>query len=261
MKYRPLLLDAAAAAVISALICAASDELVFMSFAVPLVVACRMFAWRLWRLGPLRNELAFFALCTLIGGFNDWNTVCLHGVYDYTVPAFFPDTTTVPCWMLLYWGVILRSLVSLTSGLVRRDRVRCFGDRPALKVVLQLALVLATRLMIFRHFEDPWLSWLPFVIATVVYLALFGITRAQGLLFVGMILVGVAIEALYIQVGGLHAYPLGVLGGVPIWIAVWWGLALLIWGDIGGRLQAACSSVTMRAEHPVTRRGSVRGHH
>ena len=43
---------------------------------------------------------------------------------------------------------------------------------------------------------------------------------------------GPAVEIAYIQLGGLHRYQLGWLGGVPMWIALWWVLAILIWDDL-----------------------------
>ena len=52
------------------------------------------------------------------------------------------------------------------------------------------------------------------------------------------LLAGTAIESLYINVGGLHQYHLGWFGGVPLWIALWWTLSLVIWDDFSGRLQA-----------------------
>jgi hypothetical protein len=58
---------------------------------------------------------------------------------------------------------------------------------------------------------------------------------------------GPLIEILYIQLGGLHQYDLGWLGGVPLWIALWWLLAVLVWKDLAYRLEARlkhiCSKV------------------
>jgi len=39
-------------------------------------------------------------------------------------------------------------------------------------------------------------------------------------------------------VGGLHHYALGWFAGVPLWIAPWWLLGLLVWKDLGWRLLA-----------------------
>lgn len=47
---------------------------------------------------------------------------------------------------------------------------------------------------------------------------------------------GAIVEVAYIQGGGLHRYHLGWIGGVPLWIALWWPLAVLVWGDLARRL-------------------------
>lgn len=244
---RAVAIDLAATAAIGVAVCAVADALVVMSALVPLVVALRFALW--WRLpagerGRPRVELALFAICTVVGAANDWNTVVGHGVYRYEVPADLPALSTIPTWMLLYWGLILRFVLTVfhwrRSGLGRAgDGVwlgRRTSVRPLLKVLLLLGLVLATRQAIYRLYDHVLWSWLPFAVAILAYLALFRPERARLRLLVIVVAIGPAVEALYIQVGHLHAYRLGWLGGVPLWIALWWGLAALVWDDIGTRL-------------------------
>ena len=98
---RSLAVDGAAVLAISITICAGSDQLLFMSVFVPAVVVARFVAWA--RLQPARPrrlgaEAVFFSLCTLTGGLNDWRSVVGHGIYDYDVPVYFPELTTIPLW-------------------------------------------------------------------------------------------------------------------------------------------------------------------
>jgi hypothetical protein len=245
---RELAVDAATIALGSVAISLASQELVLMTALMPALVLARFAAWRLVaRGGPLAVEAAFFAACTALGAFNDWNSVVNHRIYDYTVPVFFPTVTTIPLWMLLFWGMILRFLLALAlwerlgPPPVPEDAVR-LGRRvrvsPALKVALQLALVLITRQAIYRTYLDPVWSWLPFLAAAGAYAWLFGFPPHARRLAALMLIGGPLIEILYIQVGHLHAYHLGWLGGVPLWIALWWVVAVMVWTDLGRRLHA-----------------------
>jgi hypothetical protein len=249
---RELILDGATIAVISAAICVAADQVAEMTVFVPSVIAARTVVWAALRgRGAWRGEVAFLAICAAIGGFNDWNTVVHHEVYAYTVPHFFPQLSSIPLWMLLFWGMILRFVFTLSRwrGLdppaKPRDTVR-LGRRhiqsPGLKVALLLALVLITRQCIYRTYDDPVLSWLPFLLAGVLYLALFPPTRTELRLGVFTLVLGPAVEVLYIQAGGLHQYELGWLGGVPVWIAIWWVVGVWVWSDLGWRIHRAVAA-------------------
>jgi hypothetical protein len=245
-----LAVDALAIAAISAAICVASHRLRVMAALVPALILLRFGAWA--RLPPgerptaLSAEVVFFAICALVGGFNDWNSVVRHGIYDYDVPAEFPRVSTIPFWMLLYWGMILRAAATLAQWRGLRPPARLRNDihlrnavveSAALKVVVSVLLVVLTRLSIYRHARDPVLSWLPFAAALPVYALLFRPGR-HGLWLAGVALVaGPAIEILYIHVGRLHHYQLGWLAGVPLWIALWWVLAMWVWSDLAVRLQ------------------------
>lgn len=225
---RGFTIDAAAVAVVSALICAASDHLLLMTVAVPAVIAVRLLLWWSWR------EVAFFALCTLLGAANDWLSVMHYDVYDYTVPHYFA-ASDIPVWMLLFWGMVLRFLATLFWW------PRLFSPAPSRGVAIArlavgLALVLATRQMIYRWYGDPIASWLPFAIAIVLYVALFPPTRDDWIVAAVMLVGGPLVEIAYIQIGNLHRYDLGWLGGVPVWIALWWVLAALVWKDVSGRI-------------------------
>ncbi len=236
-------LDAAALLTISAAICVAADQLVFMTVFVPVVLALRFAGWaRVHGAYSLLPEGLFFGICLVLGGFNDWNSVVAHGIYEYTVPHFF-EWTTIPVWMLVFWGLILRFFVTfatwerLDAGSEPRDLVRLVGSRPALKVALQLVLVVLTRQLIYRFYADPIWSWVPFLIAAGVYFALFPPDRAELHLVAWVIVIGPLVEIVYIGIGGLHRYHLGWIAGVPLWIALWWVVAVLVWKDLGRRIE------------------------
>lgn len=244
---RQMAVDAVAVLVVSVAILVASDRLVLMTVLVPVVWLARLVLFVRWSPPGRRPgvEAAFLILCTLLGGFNDWMSVVHHRVYDYAVPVFSPDLTTIPFWMLLFWGLVLRSVASfawwrgLDPGAAPSNRVG-FGplrrDSAPLRVALQLALVLGTRQVIYRTHDDPLWSWLPFAAALGLYALLFGLDRADRRLALAFAVGGPLVEVLYIQLGGLHRYHLGWLGGVPLWIALWWVLAVLIWKDLSPRL-------------------------
>ena len=234
---REFLIDAAAVIAVSTLICTVSDQLALMTIAVPAIIALRLVLW--WSV----HELAFFGLCTLLGGVNDWLSVMHYEVYDYTVPHYFA-ASDIPVWMLLFWGMVLRFLATLfhwrrLSSPEPRDAIYVRSKpwyNATAKVAIELALVISTRQMIYRWYGDPVLSWLPFAVALAVYALLFRPNRHERLLIAVMVIGGPLVEALYIQLGTLHRYDLGWLSGVPLWIALWWVLAALVWKDISGRI-------------------------
>ncbi|MEK7690022.1 MAG: hypothetical protein AAB425_03275 [Bdellovibrionota bacterium] len=185
--------------------------------------------WAWWR-SPVERRLldvSLLVVATLVGGFNDFNTVVLHGVYRYTVEVFSPATGGIPLWMLLFWGLIMRFAASF-SWTVAGD-VKIGGSKnPALRIAFLLSLVIATRLSIFRLYLDPVWSWMPFALATALYFVVLQPGRSTYLLFFLIATFGTAGEALLIQVAGLHEYHLPMFGGVPLWITLWWSLAILI---------------------------------
>jgi hypothetical protein len=231
-----------------------AHRLPLMTALVPALFALRMALW--WRASrprsaPVAAELLLLAICTALGAFNDWNSVVRQRVYDYTVPVYFPELSTIPIWMLLFWGLVLRLMLTVASSgrlgatAAPRNLVRLgarLGANAALRVGLMLLLLLGTRQAIYRFSLDPFLSWLPFAGALALFPFLFGLDRHE-LRILGVTLVaGPLVEILYIQVAGLHRYRLGWLGGVPLWILLWWLLALLLWKDIGRRMQARLES-------------------
>lgn len=247
--------DALVIVVVSVAIACFSQRLLLMSVFVPAVVLARFVCWaRLSteeRGGALAPEIVFFLICTLLGGFNDWNSVVNHKIYDYTVPHYF-DFSTIPLWMLLFWGMILRFIARLArwerlgpDG-APSDRVGIGGlraNRPGLKIAGELALVMATRWMVYRFYANPVLSWPPFLAALLLFSVLFGASRHDVKLLLLFLLFGPVVEILYIQIGGLHSYLLGWFGGVPLWIVLWWALSILIWKDLAFRIEKRLSEV------------------
>lgn len=246
---RGFALDALCMVSISVAIATLANQLATMSVLVPVLMGIRMACFGLLpreQRGGLSvtAELLLLALCTLIGGFNDWSSVHQHRIYDYGVPVYFPRLSLIPLWMLLFWGMILRFFLTLAfwsrlgAGAVSDDVY--LGTRRvshgALKVGLQLLLVFATRQAIYRLYSEPILSWVPFALAILAYAFLFRPSAARRKLFWLALTVGPIVEMVYIQIGGLHRYHLGVLGGVPIWIALWWPLAVVVWADLAGRI-------------------------
>jgi hypothetical protein len=257
-------IDLAAVAAVGAGICVASDQLIFMTTLVPVVVGLRFFAWARLPVAErggiaIRGELLFFTVCLALGAGNDWNTVVRHGVYDYDVPHFFPAVSSIPLWMLPYWGLILRFMTTLCSwsrlGLTAwpSDEVtlgRRLVSSYRIKVAVELFLVVATRQVLYRYHLDPVLSWLPFALALFVYVGLFGLSRHERRLAIIAAVAGPVVEIAFIRLGGLHHYHLGWFGGVPLWIVLWWVLAVLIWNDLSPRLLALCLRSGGFAWHP-----------
>jgi hypothetical protein len=245
---RAVALDGASVGAVGIALCFASDQLVLMTVLVPVVIVGRMIAWWLWvrvaTRDSLSRELGFLTLCTLLGAVNDWNSVVRHKVYLYTAPADHPAISTIPTWMLLYWGLILRFVATLASwerlgpnasgDLVRFGATQWRSTRWSL--ALRLALVLVTRQAIYRFHRDPILSWLPFLLAIGLYAYCFPLGRRERTLALLFLLGGPVVESVFIQWGHLHWYALGWFGGVPLWIVLWWVLAVLVWADVSRRL-------------------------
>lgn len=248
-SHRLFALDAAVIVAGSALISAMSQRLLFLTVAVPVILVLRfgILAFLLKReAGSLSRELILFLICLGLGAFNDWNSVCNYKIYDYTVPHFFAFST-IPIWMLLFWGMILRGFLRLCrwqalAPLETPDNRVHLGfttlDNGWLKIAVLLALVLATRQAIYRLFLDPIWSWAPFAIALALYVFFFRLSTRDLKLLGFFLLAGPGMEILIINVGHLHRYHLGWLLGVPLWIALWWLLAILVWQDLGLRLES-----------------------
>ncbi len=238
---RAFALDVLPIVIVSVAVCGWASDPVRMTVLVVALHLGRLVGWRLLGLGPLGRELAFVAVCTLLGAANDHNTIVHHDVYAYTVPQLWPQISEIPTWMLLTWGLILRFVATLATWErlgatgVPRDDV-WLGPRrwshPALKLGLSLALVWAVRQATWAWYLDPLRSWLPYAVAGLAYVALFRPDRHERRLAALALTLGTAVEVLYIQVGGLHHYELGLVGGVPLWIVLWWPLAVLVWKDL-----------------------------
>ncbi len=242
----PLAVDAAAVVFASAAICLLSDRLWAMTLLLPSLFLARMVAWSRCRASVrghgLGVEIALVAICTALGAVNDEVSVALWRVYDYTVPTFAGGPPAIPIWMLLYWGLILRFLVSLGDrpvGRPARDELHLLRrviQSGRMKLLFQVGLVAITRPFVYRCAADPILSWFPLLLALLAYLLLFRPDRFERTLLFAALAFGPAVEILYIQVGHLHRYALGWIYGVPLWIVLWWGLAVLVWRDLSARL-------------------------
>jgi hypothetical protein len=242
--------DAAVIVIASAAICLFSRQLLLMTILVPalFLARCALVVALSRREGVnLKAEFLFLAICVVLGAFNDWNSVDRQGIYRYTVPHYF-GFSTIPLWMLLFWGLILRFIArlarweKLSPPETANNRVVSV-ESGILKVAVELLLILATRLFIFRFWDDPLWSWLPFLLALAIFLLVCSPTRHDFKLLLIFLLGGPLIEIAYIQLGGLHEYDLGWFGGVPLWIVLWWLLAVLVWKDLAIRIQHICSKV------------------
>ncbi|MBI2069630.1 MAG: hypothetical protein HYT79_03430 [Elusimicrobia bacterium] len=231
-----VLIDAGAVAIVGIAVLACADRPVFMLFLVSAVFGLRFFLWRLWvrrnKSHSMAAEIVFVACCAAIGAFNDWNSVDGHGVYHYRAALLFPWISTIPFWMLLYWGLILRFLASLLN-------VRKFfltgptqGGGLFKRAAFAGILVLLTRQAIYRFYADPWMSWLPFAAALLGALTFYRPGPLKIVILSVMTAMAVGTEILFIQTAGLHEYYLGVIGGAPVWIMLWWFLAFIVWGDL-----------------------------
>lgn len=240
-----LAVDGIAIAIVSVAIVTASQHIAVMTALVCAVIAARFVAWTLIpRASEVRlgHELAFFAICLGVGAFNDWNSVVNHEIYDYHVPSAV-SWSTIPVWMLLYWGLILRFVATLCRwqrlsppATVDNSVATRAWQSPVARIALLLAVVAVTRQLIYRFYDHPVWSWLPFAVALIAVLPALRPTRHDAIIVGLFLLGGPAIEALYIQLGDLHYYELGWLGGVPVWIALWWVLSVVIWKDLSGRI-------------------------
>lgn len=274
-------IDASAVATFTLLVMLCSRHLIAMTVLVPAVIGARfLLVARLphrERHLPLGTDVTLFALGTVLGASNDWMSVVRHGVYDYRVPVFFPELSTIPLWMLLSWGLILRFVVTLScwstldppAGLratVHLGKWRVTS--PGLRLALALALVVATRQCIYRTARDPLLSWLPFALALLIHGLVLRPDRHDRKLMALAATVGPAVEVLDIRVGGLHHYELGWIAGVPVWIVLWWVLGVPIWKEVSWRLVARLGAGARRPSYngvPVAANhahpGSPRKHH
>lgn len=236
--------EAGAVGIVALAVLALASRPLAMAFVVTAVVLGRFALFsRAYPGRSLAVELVFFALCTVVGAANDLHTVVVRGVYTYAVPTELAAGPAIPLWMLLFWGAILRFVFALT-GWARLDppaagRVVLGRRSPVRTLALVGLVVLGTRASVFAFYADPLLSWLPFAVGLVVYALAGGATRHDAWLAAIALVAGPLVEALFIQLAGLHAYALGWLAGVPLWIVLWWALATWIVKDAGALAYAA----------------------
>lgn len=255
---RASLLDGGAVIAVGALACVARTDLRVMSLGVAAAWILRLALHRRLpadeRPLPWARELALLVACAIVGYANDWNTVVRHGVYSYGPPSDLAPWSTIPAWMIGFWGLVLRLVITLGAwerlgATGPADAVRAWprnldarvGPRVALRVALRLALlgvlVVATRQSIYRLFAHPVASFAPFALALGAHAWLFPWGPRERRLVLVALTVGPLAEAVLIR-AGLHRYELGWLLGVPIWIALWWALGVLVLAELGRRAVA-----------------------
>ncbi len=246
---RELAIDAAPLALVSLAIVTLAEHPRVMGAIVLAAIVLRLSLFRLLvarSRRAMRVELAFFGICTAVGALNDYNTVVVHGVYGYSVPAELPALSSIPIWMLATWGLVLRFVATLSrwhrigGGAPVSDRVWPLRapSAPARIVVIAL-LVAGTRAITYTHASDPLWSWIPYVVALAIAALVLSPTRRDRALVAIALVVGPLVEAAYIQLGGLHRYPLGWFFGVPLWIVLWWALGAWLWADLSARVHRA----------------------
>jgi hypothetical protein len=192
--------------------------------------------------GRRAREAALYAGAALLGGLNDWVSVDVVGLYHYEVPSLWPALTTVPEWMWLGWGLVLRLVLAVSAALGPAGPPGGLVRPRWARALVEVALVVATRQSIYRNYAHPWLSWLPFALALALYAVLLGLDRRERRLVLVLATIGPLAEVLLIEGAGVHAYALGWLGGVPLWIVLWWVLGALVWKDAAGALDHASRS-------------------
>lgn len=243
------IIDLMVIVIISVSISLTSHHLLWMTIFVPAILFLRLVVLASLKQKEdvhLKGELLFFFICILIGAFNDWNSVCNKQIYDYTVPVYFPEIFCIPIWMLIYWGMILRFITRMArwTGISKEIELsnkvgigKYYIANPYVKIGLELVLVLGTRQTIYYFYLDPYWSWIPFLVAVLLFLIVFYPSKGDYLLIVIFLIGGPAIEILYIKAGNLHQYHMGWVWGIPLWLILWWVLSVLIWKDISLRVE------------------------
>lgn len=245
VKAHEVVADFIAVIVISALILLSVDNEMIMSVVVASVVVWRNLIYPLIKKDSLSSSLVFYIICVLLGGFNDWRSVDVKKIYEYHAPTSFPDFSSIPLWMYLYWGIILCLMSRLGRwnwgrSYVNSDELLPWFKKgltsPVMKILGQLLLIFITRQTIYTNYLDPFYSWFPFVVAIVAYVIVFRVNVQDILFFFTAIILGTIVESAYITLANLHFYHLGIIYGVPVWITLWWGLSVLIWRDLSYRI-------------------------
>lgn len=231
-------LDLLVMIIVSILIAFKAQDLLFMTITIPSILMIRLFFVVSFNRSQASDQLIFiYLVATIIGAFNDYNSVVIKKIYSYTVPVYFESLSSIPIWMLLFWGMILQFILSLKVFLQSYfDELNCNSNTfsiPALlrKFIIQAGILLSTRQCIYLFFMDPFWSWFPFAVALTIYTVFYIRKKSEVCLLLFAIIIGPMIEAIFITIGKLHFYHLGIFFGVPFWIILWWPLAALIWSD------------------------------
>lgn len=252
-------IDAVAVLIISFAFCLAGDRLVFMTLLVPAVIFLRfLFLAGLGREAiDLKAEIIFYLICTIIGIVNDLNSVIQHELYHYSLPRFSASIPT-PIWMLLFWGLILRSLARFSRWQALNPPQHISNEigigrhvmsNGCAKVIFEIILVLLSRQAIYKTYTHPVFSWLPLTIILFIAIGTLKLSRHDWKILSIFAIFGPITEIIYIQVGHLHVYQLGWIAGAPIWIFLWWIIVMLIWKDFAFRIERFLSR--KKLAHPT----------
>ena len=165
-----------------------------------------------------RGDWIFFLIGVVAGGGNDVMSM-YKGVYSYTPESILP--VPIPLWMVVFWGQIFVSF----RKLMRFGPFRGPAGGPErlldAPLFLDLLIVVAYRLIIYRTASQPWLPDALFAAILIVRLLVFPPPDHERKLMLAMLVIGPLYEILLIGCG-LYNYQTGVVFGMPLWLIVYW---------------------------------------
>ena len=164
-----------------------------------------------------RGDWVFFLIGLVVGGGNDLLSM-YKGVYAYAAPTALP--VPIPLWMVIFWGQIFLSFRKLMryGQFLGPDLKPPLIDLP---LALDLVVVVAYRMIIYRTASVPWLPDALFAAILIVRLLVAPPTDNERRIMVAMLIIGPVYEIILIA-AGLYKYQTGVLFGMPLWLIVYW---------------------------------------
>jgi len=164
-----------------------------------------------------RGDWLFFLIGVVVGGGNDLLSMS-KGVYAYAAPTSLP--VPIPLWMVIFWGQIFLSF----RKLMRYGRFLGPDTKPPLidlPLALDLVVVVAYRMIIYRTAATPWLPDALYAAILVVRLLVAPPADNERRIMVAMLIIGPVYEMILISTG-MYKYQTGVLFGMPLWLIVYW---------------------------------------